>query len=166
VRALQRKSGLSVRAIQSEVDRLLQHDVILERRDGNRRYFCANQLHPLYTDLRNIVLKTSGLVEVLRDALGAKGIAVAFVFGSVAKSEERGHSDVDLFVIGTVGLREIARRLLGTIDLLGRDVNPHVFPVEEFLQRYRKGDSFLARVLGSKKLFIVGSENELTRLGT
>lgn len=166
LRALQRKAGLSVRAIQLEVERLLGLDLILERRDGNRRYFRANRSHPLFVDLHSIVLKTSGLVEVLRDALDTEGIEVAFVFGSLARNEERSHSDVDVFIIASIGLREVASRLLGVAELVGREINPHVYPVDEFRERWNNNDSFLERVMGSNKLFIVGSEDELAGLGT
>ena len=70
LRSLQRASGLSMGAIQKEVDRLIKLDLILSERDGNRRYLQANVDHPLYKDLGNIVLKTSGLVDVFRNALG------------------------------------------------------------------------------------------------
>ena len=166
LRAIQRTSGLSIRAIQLEVERLLRHDLILERRDGNRRYFSANRSHPLFADLHSIVLKTSGLVEVLREGLGTDGIEVAFVFGSVARNEERSHSDVDVFIIASIGLREVATRLLGATETVGREINPHVYPVDEFRERWKSNDSFLERVMGSNKLFIVGSEDELARLGT
>ena len=165
MRSLQRASGLSMGAIQKEVDRLIKLDLILSERDGNRRYLQANVDHPLYKDLRNIVIKTSGLVDVLRNALGDDGIDFAFVFGSLARGEERSHSDIDLFIIGTIGLREVAKRLMEKTDVLGREVNPHVYPPKEFLKRLKKKDSFIRRVVDGDKLFIVGDEDEFERLG-
>ena len=161
MRSLQRASGLSIGAIQKEVDRLLKLDLILSERVGNRRYLQANIHHPLYVDLRNIVLKTSGLVDVLKSALGNDGIDFAFVFGSLARSEERSHSDIDLFVVGAIGLREVSKRLMDKTDILGREINPIVFPKKEFIERLKKKHHFISRVVTTKKLFIVGSEETL-----
>jgi predicted nucleotidyltransferase len=111
------------------------------------------------------VLKTTGLTTVLEKALGKKGIRAAFVFGSMASGEEEAHSDVDLMVIGNVGLRELSRRLAGVSETLGREVNPHALHVTEFRKRLDSGDHFITSVTASPKIFVVGGENDLTRLG-
>jgi hypothetical protein len=43
----------------------------------------ANTEHPLYEDLRDLVLKTSGLVGILEEALDRKDVRIAFVFGRI-----------------------------------------------------------------------------------
>jgi predicted nucleotidyltransferase len=111
------------------------------------------------------VLKTTGLTTVLEKALGKKDICTAFVFGSVASGEEEGHSDVDLMVIGEAGLRELSRRLAGVAEMLGREVNPHALNPTEFHKRREAGDHFITSVMTSPKIFVVGSEDDLTRLG-
>jgi predicted nucleotidyltransferase len=111
------------------------------------------------------VLKTTGLTTVLEKALGKKGIRAAFVFGSMAGGEEEAHSDVDLMVIGDVGLRELSRRLAGVSETLGREVNPHALHPTEFRKRRRSGDHFITSVMASPKIFVVGGEDDLTRLG-
>jgi predicted nucleotidyltransferase len=107
------------------------------------------------------VLKTAGLTTVLEKALGTKGIRTAFVFGSVARGEEEAHSDVDLMVIGDVGLRELSRRLAGVSEMIGREVNPHALRPAEFSKRRASGDHFIASVMASPKIFVAGSEDDL-----
>src|SRR5262245_9551759 len=68
LREIERETGLMVRAVQQELPNLLKLDLIQARKDGNRRYFRANRLHPLYSDLCQIVLKTSGWITELRKA--------------------------------------------------------------------------------------------------
>jgi predicted nucleotidyltransferase len=140
-------------------------DLIESRKDGNRLYYRANKEHPVYQDLRNLVLRTDGLVEIIREALLSKKIRVAFVFGSLALNRMRAASDVDLMVIGSVSLREISSLLMGVSEKIGREVNPHVMSVEEFNKRKRTGDHFLSRVLESPILYIIGNENELAAMG-
>jgi DNA-binding transcriptional ArsR family regulator len=165
VRELERRSGLAIRTVSKELKRLEEMDLVTARRDGNRLYYSANTTHPLYEDIRNLVLKTSGLVEVLREALAREGVSVAFVFGSVARGEAGGSADVDLMVIGSCGLRDVSTWLSGVSERVGREVNPHVMDAVAFASRRASGDQFLSRVLSSPKLFVVGDEDELARVG-
>ena len=48
---------------------------------------------------------------------------------------------------------------------LGRVVNPTLYTVDEFAQRVRDGKSFMLRVLEQPKIFVKGTEHDLTRLG-
>jgi DNA-binding transcriptional ArsR family regulator len=166
VRELERQTGLSDATVRQELKKLSRLGVVEARRDGNRTYYRANDAHPLYPDIRNLVLKTSGLTDVLREALdGARDVELAFVFGSIAGNTAKAHSDIDLMVIGTIGLRRLSGLLSGLEVKLGRDVNPHVLAPEEFARRARERDHFITAVLKGPRLFVVGGEDELRRLG-
>lgn len=165
LRDLTRQSGLGLGTVQGELEKLSASDLVTSRRDGNRRYYRANSSHPLFPDLQQLVLKTSGLRDVLADALrDIKGVEVAFVFGSLASNAGKAASDVDLFVIGDVGLRGLATALRGVAEVLAREINPITMTAEEFRKR-RANDSFVQDVLGKEKLFVKGNDNELERLG-
>ena len=165
VREIQRQSGFSVGTVQQELRRLSRLGLIVSRRDGNRVYFQANAQHPLAADIRNLVLKTSGLVEVLREALSCDEIKLAFVFGSLASGAERAHSDVDLMVIGSIGLRQLTKLLSGVSARVGREVNPHIMTIGEFKKRRKTRDHFLTTVLAAPRLFVKGNEHELETMG-
>lgn len=164
LRELVRQSGLTLGTLQTEIDKLLAAGLLLDRRDGNRRYFRANASHPLFGDLRGLVLKTSGLREVLAEALdGLDAINVALVFGSVAAGTAKADSDVDLLVIGDLGLRALAPRLRPAAERLGREINPVVMSPADFV-RERSTKPLLVDLLAKEKLFIKGDERELERL--
>ncbi len=165
LRELERQSGLAVGTVRQELQRLVRLELVAARRDSNRVYYRANAQHPLYPEIHSLVLKTAGLADVLREALGQEEILVAFVFGSVARTEERAQSDVDLMVIGPIGLRQLSRRLSAVSTQLGRVVNPHVMTVEEFRRRKAKRDHFLTRVLESPQIFVIGGKNALEAMG-
>jgi predicted nucleotidyltransferase len=101
----------------------------------------------------------------LKHALKDKRILVAFVFGSVAAGEEKAGSDVDLMVIGNLGLRDLSSLLSGIEEKIGREVNPHVLQEDEFRRRIRSKEHFVSSVMKSKKIFIIGSQNELEAMG-
>jgi predicted nucleotidyltransferase len=165
VREIERQSGLADATVRQELKRLLRLGVIESRLDGNRTYYRANIRHPLYPDIRNLTLKTSGLVETLREALASPDIKLAFVFGSVAAGAENAESDIDLIVIGSLSLRQLSRLLSGVATRVGREINPHVFAVEEFTRRMKARDHFISTVLAAPKLFVIGNEDELTTMG-
>ena len=64
VREIERRSGLADAPVRQELKRLSRLGVVEPRRDGNRTYYHANTEHPLYPNIRNMVLKTSGLVDI------------------------------------------------------------------------------------------------------
>jgi DNA-binding transcriptional ArsR family regulator len=165
MREVERQSGLAYGTVRQELASLARLGLVEARKSGNRTYYHANTAHPLYTDIRSIVLKTSGLTDLLRRRLSHPGIQIAFVFGSMASAREKPRSDLDLMVIGTIGLRQLGKLLSGAAKELGREVNPHVLTVEEFLSRKRARDHFLTTVLSEPKLFVIGSESELETMG-
>jgi DNA-binding transcriptional ArsR family regulator len=165
VREIERQSGLADATVRQELKRLARLGLIEARRDGNRIYYRAQKQHPLSLEIRNLVLKTTGLVEVLRDALAHDDIRVAFVFGSLASGAERAHSDVDLMVIGSIGLRQLTKLLSGVSARVGREVNPHIMTIGEFKKRREARDHFLTTVLAAPRLFVKGNEHELEAMG-
>ena len=164
LREIARQCHLAVRTVQQELARLEDVGLVCARRDGNRLCYKANQNSPVYPDIRNLVLKTTGLANVLHDALHDPAVQVAFVFGSIASETAGPVSDIDLLVVGDIGLRRIAILLSGLAERLGREINPHVLTAEEFGKRKQTGDHFISSVLATPRLFIVGSEHELAEL--
>ena len=165
VREIERRSGLNDSTIRQELRKLVRLDLVQSRRDSNRVYYRAKTENPLYPEIRNLVLKTSGLADALKSALVDKRIHVAFVFGSIARGDETATSDVDLMVIGQLGLRDLSGLLSGIQEKIGREVNPHVLKDEELRKRVRAKEHFVSSVLESPKIFILGSHHELEAMG-
>jgi len=162
VREIERRSGFTIGTIQTEMKKLYRLDLVSKRRDGNRLYYNANQQYPVFSEIQALVIKTVGLLDVLKGALDRqKEIRVAFVFGSLAGGSEKAGSDIDLMVIGDIGLRSLTRLLVGLTEKLGREINPYVLTTEEFSHRKSENEHFLNQVLKDSKLFIIGDENDL-----
>jgi len=162
VREIERRSGFTIGTIQTEMKKLYRLDLVSKRRDGNRLYYSANQQHPLFSEIQALVVKTVGLLYILKGALDhQKEIRVAFVFGSLAEGSEKAGSDIDLMVIGDIGLRSLTRLLVGLTETLGREINPYVLTTEEFSHRKSENEHFLNQVLKDSKLFIIGDEDDL-----
>lgn len=165
VREMARRARLNEATVRQELRRLERLGVVTCRKDGNRLAYRAAVGHPLHPELRGIVLKTSGLADVLREAIASPRVRVAFVFGSVAEGTEAPGSDIDLMVIGDVTLRQLAGMLSGVASRLGREINPHVLSPKEFALRRRARDHFLTTVRRGPKIFVVGDAHELEAVG-
>ena len=78
-------------AVQRELASLAQAGLLTVTAQGNQRHYQANVASPVFDELRGLVLKTSGLVDVLRAALApiSAHICAAFVYGSVAKQQDK-----------------------------------------------------------------------------
>ena len=159
-------TGLAIGQTQRELRRLTEAGIITRSEQGRHVYFRANEECPIFEELRGIAAKTTGATVAMRETLEplAGRIETAFVFGSVARGEETSASDVDLMVIGDTTFAEVATAVRAAERVLRREVNLVVYPVREFQVKVREGHSFLARVMDSEKLFIVGSAHELDAL--
>lgn len=165
VREIERQSGLADATVRQELRRLSGLGVVESWPDGNRTYYRANRHHPLYPDIHNLVLKTDGMVDVLREALASPETELVFVFGSMAAGTEKPESDIDLIVIGSLSLRQLSKLLSGVATRLGREINPHIFSKEEFVRRKKEHEHFITSVLTAPKLFVIGNEDELAAMG-
>ncbi|MDQ8188481.1 nucleotidyltransferase domain-containing protein [Pelagicoccus sp. SDUM812002] len=165
LRDLAKQSGMSVGALQKEVQRLEETELLVSRRDGNRLYFRANDSHPIFPELRGIVEKTSGLANSLSEATKEiDGINLAFVFGSTASGQAKASSDVDFFAIGSVGLRKLTPKLRPVSESIGREINPYTITAKGFAQKAASGDAFIQSILNAPKLWIKGSDDELAAM--
>jgi predicted nucleotidyltransferase len=110
-----------------------------------------------------LLVKTAGVVETLREVLSrfATRLDWAFVYGSMARAEELASSDVDLMIVGQVGLADLTPALRRAEGQLGRAVNPTLYTREEFATKLHAGHHFLTTVLDGEKLFILGDPYEL-----
>ena len=152
--------GLSIGTIQQELKKLVRLELVRKKKDGNRLYYEANQEHPLYPDICYLVLKTVGLTRGLKECSEAESNdQVGFCFWFHSRHAEKGESDVDLMVIGDIGMRQLTGFLSGVSAQIGREINPHVFCMKGLRDG---GDrTILTQVLESPKIFIIGNEDEL-----
>ncbi|MGH9324104.1 MAG: nucleotidyltransferase domain-containing protein [Vicinamibacteria bacterium] len=159
-----RTAGTGYGAAQPELARLEESGLIRAQRVAEQKHYQATAASALFAELRNIVLKSVGLAEPLRDALKPLSTAIraAFVYGSVATAADRSGSDVDLLVISeSVTYADIFRALERVAKTVGRQVNPTVYNLAEFSKRIREENAFVTRVLEQPKVWTIGSEHDL-----
>jgi len=148
-------------SLQRELKALAASGILEQRREGTRAYFKAETRSPLFPELRGLFEKTAGLLPALRQALHAFRDQITCAFVSVARRRETALSDVDLMVIGTVGLAELAPALRKAEGRLGREVNVTNYSLDEFRAKAAVQDHFVLTVLRRRKQFVRGSQRDL-----
>jgi predicted nucleotidyltransferase len=149
-------------AVQRELRRLEQSGLITVSQQGNQKHYQANSNAPIFSELRSIVLKTVGLAEPLKTALGSIGrdIKLAALYGSTAKGNETAISDVDLLIVADeLTLEALYTAIAHAERQLARKINPTLYTTEEFRRRRTRGDSFLTKVLSGPHIVLVGDEH-------
>jgi predicted nucleotidyltransferase len=152
-------------SLQRELAALVRGGILLLRREGKQVYYQAARQSPIFSELQGLLLKTVALADVIRAALTplAAYIRWAFIYGSVARSEERSSSDVDLMIVGDLGLSEISGPLRKAERHLNRAVNPTIYTIGEFAAKRKRNHHFIATVMRSEKLFVLGDSREFSR---
>ena len=107
-REIARRTGLPAGTITRELGKLAEVGLLKREKRGNQQLYSADTQGPIFAELASILRKTSGLADVLAQALApaARRLRVAFVFGSVAHGRETAGSDIDVMLIGDLGFRE------------------------------------------------------------
>jgi len=163
LRELARVAATAASSLQRDLAALVGAGIVLRTLRGHQVYFRANRACPVFDELRGLVVKTFGVADVLKQTLQplSGSIDAAFVYGSVARGEERAASDIDLFVVGEVSFGDVIEALAPAQRKLGREINPTVFAPAEFAGKAHEGNHFVATVLAETKLFVIGGENDL-----
>lgn len=161
-----RIAALGRGSVQRELEFLTRAGIVQRIVRGRQVYFQANSESPVFAELRGLVVKTGGVAGILRAALEplAGRIAVAFVFGSVAKGQERRASDVDVMVIGDLSFEEAVAALARSQAVIGREVNPSVYGAADFRAKLASSNHFLKNVMKAEKIYLIGDAHELARL--
>ena len=154
-------------ATQRELGQLTDAGILHRVRRGNQVYYQANRKNPIFVELKSILAKTSGIRDILHEAVTSlkDRIKLAFVYGSIARGEEKASSDVDLMVVGERSFSDVVSTLAKIETKLGWEVNPTVYGPREFREKLAAKNHFLSAVAKEKKLFVIGDEREFRRLG-
>jgi predicted nucleotidyltransferase len=163
LRELARLTNASPGTLKKELDALVASGLLRFKKIGNQSQFSANTDHPVFPELSRLICKTTGLKDVLVNALQpiAIHIEVAFVFGSIAKATETSQSDVDILIIGDVTFGQVVNVLYESQATLAREINPKVMTRKEWLTKQSEHNSFVSEIASQPMLFLIGTQNDL-----
>lgn len=165
VREIARLTNTAAGSLHRELSKLAEAQVLLRETSGNQVYYQANINFPIFNELASILRKTTGLIEILGNALTplAEKIEVAFIFGSMARGAENPGSDIDLMVIGEISFSDAVTALYNAQAIIGREINPKVYNRIEWQKLIKNKNSFLQEILSKPKLLIIGTTDDLEK---
>lgn len=159
LRELARQIDAAPGTLKKELDALCEVGLLDRERIGNQVLFQANIHHPVFAELQALIRKTTGLADVLRQALLPlrAQIEQAFVFGSMASGKAHARSDIDVLVIGTCSFAQVVEATYPLQARLGREINPKVMTPEEWRQKRTEGSPFIQQVIAQPKVMLIGT---------
>ena len=160
VRQLTALLDLDSANLSRELARLENMGLLVSTTSGKQKYYQANQNSPIFNELHGLMVKTVGVADILRSDLNpvSQQIKVAFIFGSIANRTENRASDIDVMIIGNITFGDVVDLFSPAEKTLRREINPAVYPVEEFQLKVKINHNFVKTVLEGEKIFLIGDE--------
>ena len=123
LRQLSKEFDESTNSIRVELNKLEDAKILESEKIGRNKIFKANKQHPLFQDIRQIVLKSTGIDKVLSNIINKLGdVKFAFIRGDYAVGKDSGL--IDLVVVGNqINHDELERVRKKTENLINRKIN-------------------------------------------
>lgn len=155
---LRDRTGASHGSLHRELGRLEGAGLLESERIGRSRLFRVATSSPAFEPLSELVLKTTGVEALLRQALTPlRGVETAAIFGSWARGEIQPESDVDVLVVGDVEFADLARAVRDVERATAREVSLVAFRPGEFRERVRERGGFATEILSGELKMLVGT---------
>lgn len=154
-------------AVQRELEKLATAGLVTVTHIGNQKHYQANRATPIFPALRDIVLKTFGLADLLREALLpiAAQLQIAFIYGSIARQEDTAKSDIDLMLLSKELSYADVFPLLEKAEVhTVRSINPTIYSPTEWRRKKEENNNFLIQIIKRPKIFLIGTEDDLATL--
>ncbi len=162
LREIARHIGKDAAGIKRELDNLVKLGLLAREKRGVQKYYFANKSSPVFSEMKGLVFKTTGVQGAMKASLSRlKGVKAAFIYGSYAKGAEKEDSNINLMVVGQANITELNDMVMGLEEKLKRDIDYLVFDEQEYRKRKETKDPFVREILKGKKIFLVGKEDEL-----
>jgi predicted nucleotidyltransferase len=156
-RELAAEAGIDPGGVAKLLKRWVASGLVTRRQqDGLPRYHASAD--PALAPLVALMEQDSALVSTLKDALApVPGVAVALVFGSVARGEAGADSDVDVLVLGSASELKVNAALKPAGRTLGRAVHATASTIEAFMEQVRAGEGFAQDIVQGPRIALLGS---------
>lgn len=162
VRELVRRTDDEINAVRRELQFLEKRGILVREPRANRVYYGLSKEYPFYYDLLEIGVKTVGLgAKILENKAKLGKIKYAMFSGKFARRVKKAADQVDLLVVGTVVLPELALLVRNEEQRLNIEINYTAMTEDEFLFRKKRTDPFIVSILQGSRVMLIGDEESL-----
>jgi hypothetical protein len=143
LRGLETEFGESSNSIRIELNRFEGAGLLNSLREGNKKVYQANPLHPLYIDIHNLILKETGIDRVIEKVIHRIGDPLAvYLTGDFAHGKDS--LIIELIIVGTNIDREyLLRKVVQAEELVCRKIKYTVLERNEaidYLEKFNSSD--------------------------
>jgi DNA-binding transcriptional ArsR family regulator len=165
VRDIVRKVDEEINAVRRELSHMEKAGMVSKEQRANRLFYIFRKDYPLYEDLLRLINKSAGLGgDMLKNKPKLGKVKFALIAGRFIKGlPKKSPTDVDVLLVGTVVLPELASLIKAEEARREAEVNYTVMTEEEFAFRKSRRDPFVVSILSASRLMIIGDEEELIR---
>jgi hypothetical protein len=126
LRGLADETGESTNSIRVELNRLEQAGMLDSFNQGNKKLFKVNQKHPLFFDVRNIILKYVGIDQIIENVINRLGnVEEVYVLGEYAQGKDSGV--IDLLLLGEINHEYLNKLTLKVEKAIQRKIRHLVY---------------------------------------
>jgi hypothetical protein len=165
VRDIVRRVDEEINAVRRELAHMEKAGMVTKEHRANRLFYIFRKDYLLYDDLLRLVAKTAGLGgDIIKSKPKLGKVKFAMLSGRYARGiAKRSSTDVDLLLVGTIVLPELAAIVKGEEARRETELNYTVMTEEEFAFRKSRRDPFVLSVLYGTRVMLIGDEEELIR---
>lgn len=130
LRDLAAEFGESTNAIRLELNHLESAGLLQSKIQGNKKLLSANTRHPLYSDIRSLLLKHTGIDQVVDKVVtGLGGLQQAYLTGSFAHG--RDSCIIELLLIGNTIDQAYLEQVIDKVEpLIKREIRYKILEVD------------------------------------
>jgi hypothetical protein len=162
VRELVRRTGDEINAVRRELQFLEKHGILSKEPRANRVCYTLNKNYPYYFDLLRLAGKITGIgAEIIKNRVKLGKIKYAMLSGQFVRGIKKSNEDVELMIVGSVVLPEIALLVRNEEARLKREINYTVMTDEEFDFRKKRNDPFIKKILSGSRVMLLGDEESM-----
>lgn len=137
LRNLENDFGDSTNSIRQELMKLEDAGLLTSASKGNKKYFRANTTHPLFSDINSIVMKVSGLDQLLKRVIEKLGeLNEVYLIGDLGRGIDS--ELIDLVFVGNIN-RDYLNKLIGKAEKhIKKKIRFVIWDASEFEQKRLK----------------------------
>jgi len=152
LRGLESEFGESSNSIRLELNRFEEAGLLHSLKEGNKKLYQANEKHPLFRDIHNMLLKESGIDKVIEKIIHRMGdLQSIYLTGDLARGIDS--PVIDLILVGAEIDREyLARKVSQAEELCGRKVSFVVLEPNESQTYLSKLNNMLLLIWNHKNI--------------
>lgn len=162
VREIVRRVDEEINAVRRELIYLEKKGILQKEPRANRVYYYLDRNYPYYHDLVRLQAKSSGLgLDIIKNKMKLGKIKYAMLSGKFVKNIRESEDEVDLLIVGTVVVPELALIIKKEEARRGVEINYTVMSEEEFVFRKKRLDPFISSILKGSRLMLLGEEESM-----